>query len=335
MLLAKSTKTLAILAISTGLAAAPVATAAPKLFPAETKWTSLPDWGTGYDAAPAFTPDGKTVYFAHANGDKRAIMVSNLRNGAWSEPKVAPFSGRWRDIEPAMAPDGSYLLFISNRPAVDGGKVLDAYFDGVLSPGGGGNIWRVDKVGADWSRAVRLPDVINNNTSIFAPGNTSVFGPSVARNGNLYFTGPDPKSKGARLYRSQFTAGTYGAPEPLSFSNGAAADFDVAVAPDESFIIFSSHRSPTPKGHDGIFMVFSDGRNWKTPIPLQPLLIGGENRLSPDLKTLYFTSDRPYFATAPATPNASENSSAEIPERIWQISIQSESAVQAHSPIRR
>lgn len=329
MLQTKSRMALTILAICSSLTAAPIAPATPELFSAEAKWTSTPDWGTGYDAAPAFTPDGKTVYFTHANGDKRSIMVSHLRNGVWLAPKLAPFSGQWKDLEPAMAPDGSYLVFISNRPAVEGGKVLDAYFDGVLSPGSGGNIWRVDKVGDDWSKPVRLPDVINNNTSIFTPGNTSVFGPAVARNGNLYFTGPDPKSKKARIYRSQFTDGAYGTPEPVSFSDGLASDFDAAVAPDESFIIFSSHRPPTPEGHDGVFVTFSDGHHWKTPVPIQPLLIGGENRLSPDLKTLYFTADRPLFGDGSGGRHASANSVAEIPARIWQVSIRSWNAVLA------
>ena len=46
-------------------------------------------------------------------------------------------------LEPAMAPDGSYLVFASNRPAHAGGSALDGYFNNKPRPGRGGNLWRV------------------------------------------------------------------------------------------------------------------------------------------------------------------------------------------------
>ena len=75
------------------------------------------------DAAPAFSPDGQTVYF-HRSGVAMTgtILVSRRRAGVWSRPEVAAFSGQWQDIEPAMSPDGNYLIFSSNRPIVAGGK---------------------------------------------------------------------------------------------------------------------------------------------------------------------------------------------------------------------
>lgn len=136
---------IAILTISSGVVAASAVSGVPKLFPAETEWASASDWGTGADESPTFTPDGKTVYFAHEDAEKRAIMVSHLRNGAWSAPKPATFSGTWRDFAPAIAPDGSYLVFDSNRPTVAGGKSLEGYFGGQVRPGKGGDLWRVDK----------------------------------------------------------------------------------------------------------------------------------------------------------------------------------------------
>src|SRR5580700_11258572 len=80
--------------------------------------------GPVHDMAPAFTPDGKTVYFHRSGpGLTGVILVSYLRNGAWSRPGIASFSGQWQDIEPAMSPDGSYLLFSSNRPVGKDGEV--------------------------------------------------------------------------------------------------------------------------------------------------------------------------------------------------------------------
>jgi hypothetical protein len=61
-------------------------------------------------------------------------------------------------------------------------------------------LWRVDKAG-DWSKPVRLPDEVNNNTAIYSP--------SVARSGNLYFDRSHPTTKNQRLCWSQFINGHY------------------------------------------------------------------------------------------------------------------------------
>ena len=310
-----SARLLAILTLCCGFAVASTPAPAPKPFPAEAKWIATPDWGPGSDASPAFTPDGKTVFFTHANGARRTIMVSHLTNGQWSEPKVATFSGTWRDIEPAMAPDGSYMLFISNRPSVDGGQPLDGHYGGVARPAAGGNVWRLDKVGDEWGKPVGLSGTVNSNSSVYAP--------TVARNGNIYFMQPDPKTDKFRLYRSQLTGTTFATPEPLPFSDGVISDFDPVVAPDESFIIFGSGRPPIPEKQSGLFVAFSERGKWKTPVPFKPFLNGLEARLSPDLKTLYFTADTPILETTPAAQNTSANLASVIPQRIWQVPLKS------------
>src|SRR5580658_471743 len=183
MLQSKVSRVLAVVVVCSSLAAASSAPV-PKVFPGET------DWGTGSNAAPAFTPDGKTVFFVHWHDQGGTIMVSHLRGGTWSKPETAPFSGQWRDIEPTMAPDGSYLVFSSNRPAVAGGQAIDGFFQGKEQPGKGGNLWRVDQA-SGWSKAVRYPDEVNDNNAIYSP--------SVASSGNLYFNRSDPETKRERL----------------------------------------------------------------------------------------------------------------------------------------
>ncbi|EIM03188.1 MULTISPECIES: PD40 domain-containing protein [Rhodanobacter] len=93
--------------------------------------------GNADDGAAAFTPDGATVYFMRGT-DSFTLMESHCVGGRWSTPRVAPFSGRWRDLDPAMAPDGSYLVFASNRPVAAGGAALDGYYDGKPQPRRGG-----------------------------------------------------------------------------------------------------------------------------------------------------------------------------------------------------
>src|SRR6185312_11450493 len=63
-----------------------------------------------------FAPDGATVYFDQQAGASGFVMEAHRTGDGWSAPRIAPFSGQWLDHDPAMAPDGSYLVFTSNRP---------------------------------------------------------------------------------------------------------------------------------------------------------------------------------------------------------------------------
>jgi Tol biopolymer transport system component len=263
------------------------------------------NWPAGTYASPAFTPDGRTMIVTYGTAAQRRLMVSHRQGETWSVPTPAPFSGRWRDIEPAMSPDGAHLLFVSNRPAAETGQALDGFYGGSVKPGAGGNLWRVDRIGDGWTQPVRLPGVVNTNPSIFAPG--------LARNGDLVFMQTDPKSGRFRLYRAHFDKGSYAAPEPLPFSDGTYNDYDPVVAPDGSFIVFSSGRAPAPKDMGAaIFVAIADGKGWQTPVMLDPVLLGVETRLSPDGSMLYFTTDRPTPSASPPPPGSND-------QKIWEI----------------
>ena len=242
--------------------------------------------GPDHDAAPAFLKDGKTLFFGRSAGSTSTILMSTKVDDVWSEPVVAAFSGKWSDMEPALSPDGQYLIFISNRPVDNKGKPLDGFFMGKHFPAGGGNLWRVDKLGDGWGEPVRLPDHINANSSTFSP--------SIAANGNLYFMRPANNPKLFQLFRARYINGRYLDAEPLSFSTGSATDVDPAIAPDESFLVFGSNRVPA-KGMN-LFITYRQGEQWLAPIHLGNVINSSgsdaEPRLSPDVKTLYFSSDR-------------------------------------------
>lgn len=239
--------------------------------------------GPASDLSPAFTPDGKTVFFTRANAGQSVILMSHLVGGRWASPVIAPFSGEWRDLEPTMAPSGAYLVFASNRPASPGGTALDAFYNGGRQPGIGGNLWRVDRTAKGWGTPSRLPDIVNSNSSVFSP--------SIAADGSLYFMQPTGAAARFHLFRAQFSGGAYSAPVALPFSAiPDTGDFDPAVAPDESFVVFSSARS-----RRGLFITFRTGSTWSVPVYLgdsvsQPGAI--EARLSPDHRTLFFSSTR-------------------------------------------
>lgn len=240
--------------------------------------------GPANDSAPAFSPDGHTVFFSRAG----AIMVSHRKGQEWSKPEIASFSGRWRDTEPAMSPDGSFMIFASSRPATEGEPSLDGAWGGHVWKGSGGNLWKVERSGSAWGQPVRLPALINRGTAIFSP--------AVARDGSLYFMEATMTTK-FRLYRSQYANGSYQEPEPLPFSDGTWSDVDSAIAPDESFIVFASTRPPALPGNHELFIAFHKDGHWSGPEHLE-LDTGGrpademEARLSPDHRALYFSDNR-------------------------------------------
>lgn len=90
-------------------------------------------------------------------------------------------------------------------------------------------------------------------------------------------------------------SGKYEAPQLASFSKTDYGDFDPAVAPDESYLIFSSPRPPASKASD-LFIVFRTAQGWSDPVDLRSAIsdqvYGIEARLSPNGKTLYFSNSR-------------------------------------------
>lgn len=151
--------------------------------------------GPEHEAAPAFSPDGKSVYFQRSDGEHSTILVSDCLNGAWSAPVTASFSGRWNDMEPAFSADGSYIIFASSRPVDPVGQPIDGFFGGVVQKGGGGNLWRVDRRrDGSWGVPKRLPDTVNAGTNVFAP--------SLIADGTLFLMRPDPATRRFRLYSS-------------------------------------------------------------------------------------------------------------------------------------
>ncbi|WP_129649449.1 TolB family protein [Peristeroidobacter agariperforans] len=274
---------------------------------------------SAHDSAPAFAPDGNSVYFGRSSAAQSTILFSSRVDGRWSEPRIAAFSGEWNDMEPAFAPDGSWLAFVSNRPMKPGGKSIEATYNG--GPQKGGNIWRVDRRGNGWGEPVRLSDAVNTNTTTFAP--------SVTGDGSVWFMTTDTKTGKFRLFRSQYRDGAYALAQPLPFSDGTASDVDPAVAADESFVIFGSGR--VPKRSIDLFIAFRTGDGWSDPQSMG----GGVNspgsdaepRLSPDHRTLYFSSERVLPITFPRTQSQASADLARMQSwdngnyNIWSLSL--------------
>jgi Tol biopolymer transport system component len=224
-------------------------------------------------------------------------------------------------MEPAMSPDGTFMIFVSNRPIQKGGKELDGFFNGHAQPGQGGNLWRVERSGDVWGEPTHISERVNRGNTVFAP--------SVAANGTLYFMTPDEHSGKFRLHSSQYSNETYQSAEPLLFSDGMSSDVDPAVAPDESFIVFGSGRAPAQDMD--LFIAFRENNRWGTPVHMGTKINSpgsdAEARLSPDHSTLYFSSERTTPIRFPRTREQAERDLHRIQlwdngeYNIWHVSL--------------
>ncbi|HEY2796879.1 MAG TPA: hypothetical protein VGK26_03235 [Thermoanaerobaculia bacterium] len=240
---------------------------------------------------PALEPDGQTLYFSKGSpGMKRAmwILVSHLRNGAWTTPEIAPFSGRYSDIDPMISPDGKKLFFASTRP-LEGTGADPKDFD----------LWVVERTGRGWGEPRNLGAPVNSKG---AESTTSV-----TADGTLYFAsaGRTPGRAGRRLYRARLVGGQYQEPEPLPAPiDGGEEDSNQFVSPDGTTMLFSSKRPGAAE--QALYLSRSVNGAWSEPVNVDARLNADYSPytplVSPDGKTLYFSSQRGAFDHPPFAP---------------------------------
>ena len=242
-------------------------------------------------------PDGASAYFVKrsptTNTPPRSVICVTHRSGTrWSEPEIASFSGQYVDFGVAMSIDGRRLVFSSDRPNPSQTTGQDANVD----------LWSVEWTGDAW----------NEPQNLGAPINTAANDayPSLAADGTLYFASGRPGGKGsADIYRARFVDGHYAEPENVGDINGAGYESQPAVAPDQSFIVFtSSGRDDTlagggaPYSRTDLYVAFRNGSGWSAPRNLGGGINTPANELTPsvsaDARWLYFASDRS-FAEVP------------------------------------
>ncbi|MGY4396246.1 hypothetical protein ACVWZA_001419 [Sphingomonas sp. UYAg733] len=244
--------------------------------------------GGANDGSPTISSDGRNLFFERTNSRWTGILESHRVANTWSKPVLASFSGTASDQQPAFAPDGTYLVYVSTRAAPNGGS------------GSVSHLYRVDRIPGGWSAPVELPPAVNISRRVFKP--------SIAANGDLYFMA-DSGSGGSpqwRLFVARHHDAGFAKAEPLPFSGIGDADVDPYISPDQSFLIFSSAtRSELKDGKEHLFVVTRQGGGWS---PVRPIRYtgddwggdDGEAQVGPDC-LLYFMSSRVLPVPKPRT----------------------------------
>lgn len=206
-----------------------------------------------------FSPEGKEVYFSRMLPLPHVIMYMREENGVWTKPRVA-----LEGLTPFLSPDGKKLYFSRDWA-----------------------LWVAVKQGKGWSEAKNLGNVINFQKR--------QDGPSVTNDGTLYFCSMYGDHDG--IYRAELSNGLYVGREKLGYGiNSGSPDGLPYIAPDESYLIFTSFRAESI-GMSDLFISFRrSGGTWTTPKNMGPKINSdakeGYPYVTVDGRYLFFYSTR-------------------------------------------
>lgn len=178
-----------------------------------------------------FSPDGSEFYFTrYSRGDKGELWLTRFENGCWTFPQTVAFLKH--GVESCMSPDGNQLFYVWYDPESE-----DFLHD----------IYVIEKSGEKWSVPHQLTDTDLGSRRI---------SPSVARSGDLYFSGDFDEPGQKDIYCSRLINGKYYAPQNLGLSvNSTYHEEHVSISPDEKYLLFDSYR-PSEYGKSDIYVSY-------------------------------------------------------------------------------
>ncbi|MBN1272747.1 MAG: PD40 domain-containing protein [Candidatus Aminicenantes bacterium] len=221
----------------------------------------------------AISPDLDEIYYSVLEEPHYTIVCVKKDKGRWTKQEIAPFSGQYNDCEPQFSPDGRKLYFCSTRPLENNGEPKDY------------DIWYMERTGNGWGEPKNPGSPLNTEKNEFYP--------SITSDGTIYFTSHD-----MNICRSRWVEGKYMPPEKLGDTvNTLRGEYNSYVAPDESYLIFTSHGWDRGAGRGDLFVCFRLNEDvWTKAVNLGPEVNSNAvdmcPTVSPDGKYLFFSSMR-------------------------------------------
>lgn len=226
-----------------------------------------------------FTPDGREFLFTRLIDGVDTMHRSVFEDGKWSDPQpLLVFPGRVRAVavDMSVSPDGQELFFLGQHPH-EHAREKPGY-----------DLWVSRRVEGVWSTAEVVPPPVSTSAEELYP--------VVVADGSLYFSSNRAGGIGSSdVYRAQRRAdGSFA--EPVNVGPPINSEFgtgDTFVAPDESYVIFSSRR-PGGFGNGDLYVSFKEERgSWGTPVNLSESINTGEVEfcpmVTPDGKYFFFS----------------------------------------------
>jgi ankyrin repeat protein len=231
----------------------------------------------GLHSAVGFSPDGNMAMWApmitipgqlYSTG---GILMSERKNGHWTAPRFAPFTGDEEGDVPFFSPDGKCVYFMSAQPLPGDSQSRKE------------RIWYVDRTAEGWSEPKAVDPSVNDyphhwHFSVDA-GHTIYFGSSI----------PEGYGEGD-IYCAKLVDGKWQKPEnlgpPVNTDKGEGMPF---IAPDGSYLLFS-------RTYDLYISYRKEDGGWTEPVslgkPINSSSIDICPMVTPDGKYLFFLSQR-------------------------------------------
>jgi len=186
----------------------------------------------------AFSPDGKDCFFSVKESSGRESMQFMSGQGSfWTPPQNAPFVSRFNDCDPFFSSDGQRLYFISTRP--DKGRAEKDW-----------DIWYVKRTKRGWSEAINIGSPVNSAMNEYYV--------SITKDGTIYFASNRTSGSGSYdIYRCRLEDGRYTRVVNLGDAiNSKHMEHDPFIAPDESYLIFTSGERSDGFGEGDLYISF-------------------------------------------------------------------------------
>lgn len=223
-----------------------------------------------FEFSGTFSKDGTEYFFTRRptyEGSENRIFHTQLMNGEWTTPKLAPFAENIFEFEPIMSPLENKLFFFSERKA---GR--DEQFDG--------DLWVTEKTAAGWSKPEYFKSPVNKKWCMsVCPSNSKT----------IYFSSHYDGKRG--IFKSEYVNKKYSEVEYLNEEINSTFFSHPYIAPDESYLIMDAQL--TGRGKPELFISFRKKEgDWSKPINMGPVINATKTEfgasVSPDGKYLFF-----------------------------------------------
>lgn len=226
-----------------------------------------------FEMNSSFSRSGDEFYFSVADPFQNfnAIVSVKKEENKWVNPEIVNFSGQFSDFDPFLTQYGKRMYFCSRRPLAQNDESV-----------GDANIWYIDKKEGNWGQPKALDSLVNSSYDEYYV--------SLSKNGKLFFS--STREGGTGMWDIYYSYNN----KVLNLGksiNTKYREWDPFIAPDESYIIFTSDR-PNGFGGGDLYISFKNTKGeWNTPVNLGKDVNTSDYEYCPyissDGKYLYFS----------------------------------------------